>query len=81
MGDPRRAGPLPPAVGLGEPGPLPRAVIITHGHQDHWGLVPNYPTACRYGSARPPPTSCAPPSSGEPASTYASKAISTTSRR
>lgn len=35
--------PLPPAIGLGEPGPLPLAVLLSHGHQDHWGLVPDLP--------------------------------------
>jgi ribonuclease J len=35
--------PPPPAVGLGEPGALPLAVFISHGHQDHWGLVPDLP--------------------------------------
>jgi ribonuclease J len=35
--------PLPKAIGLGEPGPLPLAVILSHGHQDHWGLVPDLP--------------------------------------
>lgn len=35
--------PLPPAIGLGEPGPLPLGVLLTHGHQDHWGLVPQLP--------------------------------------
>ncbi len=34
---------LPPAVGIGEPGPLPLAVLLSHGHQDHWGLVPQLP--------------------------------------
>lgn len=35
--------PLPPAIGLGGSGPLPLAVILSHGHQDHWGLVPDLP--------------------------------------
>ena len=35
--------PLPPAIGLGEAGPKPLALLITHGHQDHWGLVPDLP--------------------------------------
>jgi len=37
------AVPLPAAIGIGEPGPLPLATIVTHGHQDHWGLVPDLP--------------------------------------
>lgn len=28
-----------PVIGAGEPGPAPLAVVITHGHQDHWGLT------------------------------------------
>jgi len=35
--------PLPPAIGLGEPGLLPLALVLSHGHQDHWGLVPDLP--------------------------------------
>src|SRR6266550_1556776 len=35
--------PLPPAIGIGEPGPQPLALLISHGHQDHWGLVPQLP--------------------------------------
>ena len=35
--------PLPPAIGLGEPGPAPLALLLTHGHPDHWGLVPDLP--------------------------------------
>lgn len=35
--------PLPPAIGLGEPGPLPLGLLLSHGHQDHWGLVPDLP--------------------------------------
>lgn len=36
-------GGLPKAIGLGEPGPMPLAVIVSHGHQDHWGQVPQLP--------------------------------------
>lgn len=28
-----------PVVGAGEPGPAPLAVVVSHGHQDHWGLI------------------------------------------
>ncbi|MCZ3387308.1 MAG: MBL fold metallo-hydrolase [Actinomycetia bacterium] len=36
--------PLPPAVGLGAPGPKPLALLLSHGHQDHWGLIPQLPS-------------------------------------
>ncbi|WP_424022422.1 MBL fold metallo-hydrolase [Microbacterium sp.] len=35
---------LPQAVGIGESGPLPLAVLVSHGHQGHWGLVPTLPS-------------------------------------
>lgn len=35
--------PMPNAIGLSEPGPDPLAVVVSHGHQDHWGLVPDLP--------------------------------------
>ena len=48
LGRPLWAGPgehipLPPAIGLGEDGPAPLALLLSHGHQDHWGLVPDLP--------------------------------------
>jgi ribonuclease J len=36
--------PLPAAIGLGDEGIRPLGVIISHGHQDHWGLAPQLPT-------------------------------------
>jgi ribonuclease J len=36
--------PLPAAIGLDDNGPRPLGVIISHGHQDHWGLAPQLPT-------------------------------------
>jgi L-ascorbate metabolism protein UlaG (beta-lactamase superfamily) len=36
--------PLPAAIGLDENGSRPLSVIISHGHQDHWGLAPQLPT-------------------------------------
>lgn len=36
--------PLPPAIGLGAPGLKPLALLLSHGHQDHWGLVPQLPS-------------------------------------
>jgi len=36
--------PLPAAIGLGDIGTRPLGVIISHGHQDHWGLAPQLPT-------------------------------------
>ncbi len=48
LGRPLWAGPdqhipLPDAIGLGEPGPAPLALFLSHGHADHWGLVPGLP--------------------------------------
>lgn len=31
---------LPSAIGVVEPGPRPLGVFVSHGHRDHWGLVP-----------------------------------------
>jgi len=36
--------PLPGAIGFDDNGTRPLAVIISHGHQDHWGLAPQLPT-------------------------------------
>jgi ribonuclease J len=36
--------PLPEAIGLDDNGARPLGVIISHGHQDHWGLAPQLPT-------------------------------------
>ena len=36
--------PLPAAIGLTGNGARPLGVIISHGHQDHWGLAPLLPT-------------------------------------
>src|SRR5665647_1095421 len=36
--------PLPAAIGLDDNGTRPLGVIISHGHQDHWGLAPQLPT-------------------------------------
>jgi ribonuclease J len=36
--------PLPAAIGLDDHGTRPLGVIISHGHQDHWGLAPQLPT-------------------------------------
>ena len=49
IGKPLTAGfdavvPLPRAIGLDDNGTRPLGVIITHGHQDHWGLAPQLPT-------------------------------------
>ena len=35
---------LPSAIGLSDNGTRPLGVIISHGHQDHWGLAPELPT-------------------------------------
>lgn len=45
LGRPLSAGrddvvPLPPIPGLDGAGPPPEAVVLSHPHQDHWGLVP-----------------------------------------
>jgi ribonuclease J len=32
--------PLPAVVGLAEIDPSLLAIILSHGHRDHWGLVP-----------------------------------------
>jgi ribonuclease J len=31
---------LPPVVGLSEPDPSLLAIVLSHGHRDHWGLIP-----------------------------------------
>src|SRR5665647_3083755 len=36
--------PLPAAIGLDEDGTRPLGVVISHGHQDHWGLATQLPT-------------------------------------
>ncbi|MDQ1483302.1 MAG: ribonuclease [Actinomycetota bacterium] len=36
--------PLPEAIGLDDLGTRPLGVIISHGHQDHWGLAPQLHT-------------------------------------
>src|ERR1035437_6635981 len=36
--------PLPAAIGLKDNGTRPLGVVISHGHQDHWGLAPQLPT-------------------------------------
>ena len=36
--------PLPAAIGLDDNRTRPLGVIISHGHQDHWGLAPQLPT-------------------------------------
>jgi len=36
--------PLPDAIGFDDNGTRPLGVIISHGHQDHWGLAPQLPT-------------------------------------
>ena len=36
--------PLPAAIGLDDNGTRPLGVVISHGHQDHWGLAPQLPT-------------------------------------
>ena len=36
--------PLPAAIGFDDNGTRPLGVIISHGHQDHWGLAPQLPT-------------------------------------
>jgi ribonuclease J len=36
--------PLPMAIGLADNGTRPLGVVISHGHQDHWGLAPQLPT-------------------------------------
>lgn len=36
--------PLPDAIGLDDNGTRPLGIIISHGHQDHWGLALQLPT-------------------------------------
>ena len=31
---------LPPVSGLREPDPTLQAIVVSHGHRDHWGLLP-----------------------------------------
>jgi Cft2 family RNA processing exonuclease len=33
---------LPAVAGLSEPDPALRAIVLSHGHRDHWGLLPKW---------------------------------------
>lgn len=35
-----KSAPLPSVSGLTEPDPSLRAIVLSHGHRDHWGLLP-----------------------------------------
>ncbi len=67
---PGQLTPLPQAVGLGARGTAPLGVFITHGHQDHWGLVPQLPPGIPLFVGQGPRTCFGPHSSGGPGSTW-----------
>jgi ribonuclease J len=43
---------LPPIPGLHAPDPVLLALVLSHGHSDHWGLVPHAETVLTGGAGR-----------------------------